>query len=387
MILPPELLRTRRRRGSIRPLYASEAKLSLAKTLISVFQGHIDRKRAELREALSRCEELGYNYKLVRGLAAVLEDRCIFQTRAFVDPTEARRAVFDEAGDKVIATEEDRRRVLAAAAFRLGVSVEDLDQSLYADLWDEQVLAVFDAPTPRELLKEYNFALTLALLTQARRIELTYRGEDEDLKRLAEALGRCQLHGAGISRLTVEKRPSRRAGQHTAALEALVSSLMLREGWRLTAEVIHGSGKAYLFELSKDTDGRLVTPSRLKRRHPLRAATRTKAASSAPSEIVVVDELASELGVTEAEVRRRLRETDIRYIDLGGVLVTPGKLRELEEALAGASEMRLSAVSGVLRGLGCRRPLPVLEALGYAVEWAERPGDSRVYRLRRRTTP
>ena len=85
-------------------------------------------------------------------------------------------------------------------------------------------------------------------------------------------------------------------------------------------------------------------------------------------------------------MRRRLRETGIRYIDLGGVLVTPGKLRELEEALAGA-EMRLSAVSGVLRGLGCRRPLPVLEALGYAVEWAERPGDSRVYRLRRRTTP
>ncbi len=389
-MLPQNLLRARRRRGTIRPLYAKEDKLGLSKTLISVFEAHVDRKRGELRAALSRCEELGYNYKLVRGLAAVLEDRCIFQTRAFVNPAEARRAVFEEAGDGVVATEEERRRVLSAAAFRLGVSTKDLDTSLYADLWDEQVLSDFDAPTPQELLKEYNFALTLALLTQTRRIELTYKGVDMNLERVGETLGRSRAHVAGgVSTLTVERRLSRRAGQRATALEELLSHLMLHEGWRLTAEVAQTSrsGKKYLFELSRESEGGLVTPSDLKRRMTVRARATAEPTRRLTDEIVIVDELASKLGVTEAEARRRLKQAGRSYIDLGGVLVTPKKLKELGKALADASDMRLSTVLGVLRRLGLRRPLPVLEALGYAVEWVEDRDRSRVYRLgERRTT-
>ena len=362
----------------------------MSKTLISVFEAHVDRKRGELRAALSRCEELGYNYKLVRGLAAVLEDRCIFQTRAFVNPAEARRAVFEEAGDGVVATEEERRRVLSAAAFRLGVSTKDLDTSLYADLWDEQVLSDFDAPTPQELLKEYNFALTLALLTQTRRIELTYKGVDMNLERVGETLGRSRAHVAGgVSTLTVERRLSRRAGQRATALEELLSHLMLHEGWRLTAEVAQTSrsGKKYLFELSRESEGGLVTPSDLKRRMTVRARATAEPTRRLTDEIVIVDELASKLGVTEAEARRRLKQAGRSYIDLGGVLVTPKKLKELGKALADASDMRLSTVLGVLRRLGLRRPLPVLEALGYAVEWVEDRDRSRVYRLgERRTT-
>lgn len=388
MILPPELLRLRRRRGKIRPLYASEDKLGLARTLISVFESHIDKKRAELREALSRCEELGYTYKLVRGLAAVLEDRCIFQTLASVEPAKARRAVFDEAENRVVATGEERRRVLAAAAFRLGVSLEDLDRSLYADLWDEQVLVDFDAPAPQELLREYNFAMTLALLTQAHRIEMTYKGRDEALEELGEALGRCHIHEAGVaSKLTVERRPSKRVRQATATLEALISGLMLRERWSVAAEIRH-SRKPYIFELSKNADGKLVTPRGLKRRLTARASTRAKPTSSYLGEIIIVDDIASKFGITEVEVKRRLELSGSRYVDLSGVFITPKKLRELEKALEAAQDMRLSTVFGILQRLGCRRPLPVLEALGYAVEWAGDRDQSRVYRLGgRRSTP
>jgi len=390
-MLPLDLLRARRRRGTIRPLYASEDKLGLARTLISVFKAHVDGKRGELREALSRCEELGYNYKLVRGIAAVLEDRCIFQTLAYIDPTEARHAVFEETGGRVVATEQDRRRVLAAAAFRLGVSTEDLDASLYADLWDEQVLTDFDPPTPQELLKEYNFALTLALITQARRIELTYRGRDEELELVGESLGRCRVHEAGgFSKLTIERLQSSRAGQHASELEALLYRLVFRKGWRLSAEVAYRSrkGKRYLFELSEDSHGRLVTPSKPRRTRTPSAPARHKPTAPSPNEIVIVDELASHLGITEDEARRRLKRGDRRYIELGDVFITPEKLRELEEALTSAPDMRLPTVVGTLRSLGCRSPLPVLEALGYAVEWAKDRSRSKVYRLgRHRTTP
>jgi len=389
-MLPQNLLRVRRRRGIIRLLYAKEDKLGLSKTLISVFEAHIGKKRGELRSALSRCEELGYNYKLVRGLAAVLEDRCVFQTRAFVNPIDARKAVFEEAGEDVVATEEERRRVLSATAFRLGVSTEDLDTSLYADLWVEHVFVDFDALTQQELLKEYNFALTLALLSQTRRVELTYRGGDADMGRLGEKLGRGQAHSAGgVSSLTVELRPSSRIGQRAVYLEELLSRLMLHEGWRLTAEVPHKSrsGKKYLFELSRESEGRLVTPSNLRRKLIVRTQAKSKQKGRLPGEVVIVDERASYLGVTEAEVRRRLKEAGGRYVDLGGVLVTPRKMKELEKAMADASDMRLGTVLDLFRRLGLRRSLPVLEALGYAIEWAEDRDQSRVYKLgKRRTT-
>ena len=59
----------------------------------------------------------------------------------------------------------------------------------------------------------------------------------------------------------------------------------------------------------------------------------------------------------------------------------------LEKAMAGASDMRLGTVLDLFRRLGLRRSLPVLEALGYAVEWAEDRDQSRVYKLgKRRTT-
>jgi len=386
-MLPQNLLRARRRRGTIRPLYAKDDELSLSKTLISVFEAHVDKQRGELRTALSRCEELGYNYKLVRGMAAILEDSCIFQTRDFVNPAAARRAVFEEAGERVVATAEERRRILSAAAFRLGVSADDLDTSLYADLWDEHVLADFQSPMPQELLKEYNFALTLALLSQARGVELTYRGVDTDLERLGEKLGRSEAHSAGgLSRHTVELRPSSRAGQQAVFLEELLARLMLHEGWRLTAEVPHSSrtGKKYLFELNWESDAGIITPSNLKQRISDRSQARGKQRRNLPDEIVIVDELASKLGVTEAEARRRLQDAGGSYVDLGGVLVTPGKLKELEKAMSGAPDMRLGTVRGILRRLGLRRPLPVLEALGYAVDWAEDRDQSRVYRLRQR---
>ena len=66
-------------------------------------------------------------------------------------------------------------------------------------------------------------------------------------------------------------------------------------------------------------------------------------------------------------------------MDLGGVLVTPGKLEEINRALGGVET--LGEARKVLRRSGVRSFMPVLEALGYQVE-PRRPRDkSRVYRL------
>lgn len=335
-----------------------------------------------MRGALSHCEELGYNYKLVRGLASVLEGHCVFEARARFDPVDARRAVFDVVGDRVIATEEEQKRALTVAAYKLGVSSSELKEGLYADLWDEQVLAEFDEPDSGELLKGYNFALTLALLARARRIELGYSRRDVNLEERGEMLGVTSVHrSGGASKMTIELRPSNRVS-HSNKLVGLVSELIFHDSWSLSAEFGQPSDmKKDLLELRWEEDGKLIKPKKLEQREE-----RTKKAAPKErqlGEIVVIEELAFRLGVTEAEARQRLNQLGGRYVELSGVFIAPAKLRELEGALASLPDMRLSTVQGALRRLGCRKPLPVLEALGYTIEWDRDREKSRVYKIGR----
>ncbi len=97
-----------------------------------------------------------------------------------------------------------------------------------------------------------------------------------------------------------------------------------------------------------------------------------------------IEGTAFKLGVTEAEVKELLKENGREYIDVGGIFITRAKKVEIEEALANASDMRYKAVRGLLRSLGCRSPLPVLEALGYDVEWNRDRDESIVYKIGRR---
>ena len=381
MMLPPELIRARRRRGVIRPIYASEAELSLAKTLVSVYSNHVGGRRGPLDDALSGCEELGYDYRLVRGLSWVLEGRCSFEAESPVNPRTARREVFREAGRRVVASEEERSRVLSAAAFRLGVSVDDLDRSLFSDLEDEHLLRSFDPLEPMDLLQEYNFSLTLGLLAHARRLEVTYRGSDEEVERLASRLGRSSSGASGGLTTTVaEWRATSRIGYKSAQLDALLGRLLSLGFWSLSSDVVYPlkSRKAYRLELGSDLEGRLMRPPEVR---PAVHVDRPKPASEPPKlrgDVVVVADVARMMGVTEDEVRE-MYGGDL--LDLGGVLLTEGKRDEILDALRGMEDMTFGGARRLLKELGVKNPVAVLEALGYLIEWERDRDESRVYRL------
>lgn len=391
MILPRELLRARRRKGFIRPLYAADDKLNLAKTLISVYQENVGERRGKLDDVLASCEELGYNYKLVRGLAAVLEERCAFETLAAVDPAKVRLTVFREAGNRVVATEADRRKILSTAAFRLGVSSKDLETSLYADLLDEHVLVAFDPPEPLELLKEYNFASTLTLLTEAHSLKLSYVGKDKVLERLESRMGgHLTRTSDGLIEVVIERRPSRRKGRHEERLERFISHLMLNEAWKLEAEVGRESKskRTYILKLNSESDGNLVTPDNLGRKLMPKPKKKASTFDASFSDIIVLEEVASRLGETSVKVRQRLERSGRSYVNLGDVYIDPKKLAKLEGVLVNEKELKLSKAVSILKELGCNHPLPVLEALGYAVDWTKDKDQSKVYKIyKRRITP
>jgi predicted nuclease of restriction endonuclease-like RecB superfamily len=392
-MLVPEHIRVRRRKGVMTPIYASEEELGLAKTLVSVHRDAVERPRRELGEAVSGCEELGYDYRLVRGLASLLEERCTFESRAVIRPLKARKTVFGEAGRIVVATEEERNRLMANAAFRLGVSTLELEQSLYADLDNEQVLAGFEEPEPLDLLKEYNFALAVALVAHGKRLEVSYKGKDNGLVDAMGRLGESRVSSSGgVSRLVVEWRPSNRSGYRGALIEDILSRLLQLKGWALSVAVVYPLkvGRAYRLEIKGGVEGRMMSAGpqkeeelipdvrRAHRKAP-RTAPRPKARPSGG--IVIVDDVARRMGITESEVRETYSGEGL--LDIGGVLISREKRDEVLEALEGASDMRFASVRRFLRSLGVKQPVPVLEALGYVIDWNRDRGESLVYRLKR----
>jgi len=310
----------------------------------------------------------------------VLEDRCVFGSRGVIDPFRVRRAVFEEAGRRVVVSDEDRRGILGAASFRLGVSAYDLERSLYADLQGEQELQEFQPVTPIDLLKGYNFSLLVTLLAHARHLEVVYEGDDPAVRVLCSGLGKCNFsEGRGSSKVSVEL-PARLSGYRASHLHDLLVVFLGTKQWSLKAEVVYPSRskKSHVFE-ERSESGELISPLQAREEPLVESSARQSPRVRVRSEVIDVQRTAERLGVTEEEVRGMVGGRG--YVDLGGVLVAGGKLREVKEALSGLSDMRFGEVRRVLRGLGVKEPVPLLEALGYVVEWNRDRDESLVYRI------
>ena len=377
MMLPSEHLRVHRRGEVLRPIFLGD-ETSLAKTLIAVYVDHVGRRRGELLEAESDCEELGYDYRLVRGLSSVLDARTLFAVDSAVPPLTARSEVFKEAGARVVTNEAERLDVLEVVAGRLGVEAAQLDSSLYADMDVEQRVAEFKEPTPEELSRRYNYAQTVALLAYSRRITVATGWRDEYLGSLAGALGDVEASGgAGSYTVNVTMKPTNRISMRGSRVDDLMGRLLKAGRWTLEAVIHYPSTnkRQGVFTLSSDTHGGLLE------RDPAEEGTVIEIELRKPphGDLIVLEELAARRGVTEDRLLKEIRDGGVKYTDLGGVLVTPEKLEELKEALRGVET--LGEARSVLRGQGVRNFMPVLEALGYSVEWRKPRDMSRVYRL------
>ena len=196
-MLTADLVQARSYRGEVRPRYidpADAGHLALARQLIEVFTAHLGRTRGELERALSDLLGAGTAFLLHRGLGKLLADRAVFETEAPGEPSLLRRATFEAAARAWRAPETpgggpqaggdrslfafSRRAVLEAVATARGpegerLDPERLDQALFADLKDEQVLREWKPCSPGWLLNRYNVALAQAVLLRA--TELTVR--------------------------------------------------------------------------------------------------------------------------------------------------------------------------------------------------------------------
>ena len=180
-MLTTDLVRVRRRAGRIEtpPLRAAEKErlLVVAERYVAAARAAVGGARAAFEAACDDVPHHPTDYRLVRGLRKLVEDRCEFEVRDDVDPPALRRTVFERAAAARRALEDtedfDPEPVVAAAAADLGLPAPDVRNALFADLKENHILARFEAIGGPALVAAYETAQKQAVLLRAVRVVVT----------------------------------------------------------------------------------------------------------------------------------------------------------------------------------------------------------------------
>lgn len=214
------------------------------------------------------------DFKVKRGLAHILKSSfCTFEVVSPLEPPMLRERVFAVAANSMT-SRESTIQTLTQVANELShelereILPEQVRQGLYADLIENRILTVFDAPTPENLLHRYNLSQVQGVFYRASQLILhAHRNDPGEYKLLFRYLKLFQLmayiegdadHGFTI---TVDGptslfSPSTRYG---LAIAKLLPALLHVTKWSLATtlqirDVYTNTWKTGRFTLSSECD-------------------------------------------------------------------------------------------------------------------------------------
>jgi predicted nuclease of restriction endonuclease-like RecB superfamily len=181
-MLTGKLVRVKQARNRVVPLYLDVHKadwVEVAERLLEVYRGREGTSRGEFEADLKDLFGDDPSQLIHQGLAKLVEDRCDFETAAEIPPEQLRAAVFKKASvaRADLTRPWDRAAIVAEAAADLGLPVERVEATLFADLYSEQRLVKFDDISPERLLERYNVGLAQAVLLRSTKVAITIRRE------------------------------------------------------------------------------------------------------------------------------------------------------------------------------------------------------------------
>jgi predicted nuclease of restriction endonuclease-like RecB superfamily len=229
--------------------------LQVAGELIALVQRYVGRRRGDLDEALREYEGDSLEYPIIRGLAAVLTNRAVFDNQPPVPPADLRQKLFVQGpvtarGDLFQLKERPHIIQEVAAGFQL--SPAQVEAALFADLAEEQILQGLGDPlTPRQLIERYNLEIARGLLYWAREVQIHVADSYRDVFRYVKLMGLMHtiapaapgyditLHGP----LSPFVKSTIRYGLHFARF---MPALLLCSAWRMVAQVRPPGARQFL---------------------------------------------------------------------------------------------------------------------------------------------
>lgn len=172
----------------------------LAIELINYFQSAVGKTQGVLERQLTDFEGDSTDYRVKRGLAYILKSSfCTFEVISPLEPQMLRERVFSLAA-KFVSSRESTQVTLSKVADELTqelereVLLEQVRNGLYADLSENKILTVFDAPTAPDLLNRYNLSQVQGVFYKASQLVLNaHRNVPGEYKLLFRYLKLFQL--------------------------------------------------------------------------------------------------------------------------------------------------------------------------------------------------
>jgi len=172
-------------RGSnVNPRYLHD--IDLAEQIITIFNECIGKRSKELKKELMKLESGRVDFKVIRGLAELVQRKCLFAPSTELDIIKIRRALFEKG---FVIDEEERDLIIGTIAMDFGVSKNDIENAMFADLPREQVIKQLNATTPGELIRKYNLSITQTLLFNATEMTFTIGANYQQIFRTINYLG------------------------------------------------------------------------------------------------------------------------------------------------------------------------------------------------------
>jgi uncharacterized protein len=252
--LPEELLAYSVRGSASVPLFLTEHDEPWLRQVIERVRAASDRRRGEALRDLR--VPLGGSVDSTRQRAAVhvLTRLCRARAGTTHSPRLVRVALFRRASAR--APGEPRAAIVAAVAAQLDATPEQVEEALFADLPEEQLLGELPSDlTPRELALRTNLAIVQGIVARSARLEVELEGNARTVVRQAKLGGLiCNVSAqAGPWRLDISGPFAlfQRTLLYGRALAALVPLLCWCPRFRLRAECVL-RGERLRFELSPD---------------------------------------------------------------------------------------------------------------------------------------
>ncbi|QZA88210.1 DUF790 family protein [Salinarchaeum sp. IM2453] len=258
-MLTKELLEVTKRKPNIQPRYRDiDDYQSTAKEVIDVYES--GKSRGEIEDAIAELETHD-TFKLVRGLSKLLERRVTFEQQAPITPSRVRDAVFKRG---IVTSAAERREVIEMVAADLDVTPDEIEDSLWADREQEEILISEPEIGAKELLRQYNLSLTQTLLFDAIEIEFTASNNYQEIFGLMAYLGLMYTVDEDLAvTVTGPTALFKKTRKYGNELAKLLPSIMKADEWSVTAQVeTEISDETRIYEFPLNDDQQRLFPSR-----------------------------------------------------------------------------------------------------------------------------
>jgi len=259
-MLPSNLLRTQKRRDTIKPIYAklTPENLEIANLLIQNYKENLGRKKEELDAATENMEELGYDYRFIRGLTTLLDRKCKLTAKTPIESFKIRRLIFTLAQRNGLpTTTEARKKILDETALHLQLSSEQIENYLYGDLENQQILESLENITAEELLKGYNLSLTQTLLFCATELKFTATGNWQEIFKKIKWLGLIyniqKIEGNYMVEVDGPASLFKLNRKYGTKLAKLLPLIIANKKWRINAKILRYKRDSQLLNMQLDS--------------------------------------------------------------------------------------------------------------------------------------